>query len=390
MDSCETNEGWAISSISGEDVEVPTTRASYRVFPIWTSRFWTWLTGKPDCGEKAILKLTPFAYAVWAVLTYVAGLALATGAGRLHGAWCITALFLGWVLAVNGARRMVSTVAHQCIHRRFTGNIGVDMAVANCMAILTLTQSAKHYHDEHFRRHHHHAIFSSLHDPAGEFLLRAGFRPGLSIRSLWVRLFVAMISPRFHGIFLWSRLRSLFLGLSWKARCVGIILWSAIFAAALGSQPTSAGIFAIIVPVTVIYQNSVLLEFISEHAWFAAPKDLTQPKYIHATHSWGRFCGRRTPQRGAKSRLTFSIDWMIWSLEHLFYHLPTRLVILPGDLSQHDFHHRNPATLQWTEAAFARENDIANGDTRWPPYQEFWGLHTAIFHVFDGISKVRP
>lgn len=78
------------------------------------------------------------------------------------------------------------------------------------------------------------------------------------------------------------------------------------------------------------------------------------------------------------------VSWFLWSLEHLCYHLPVRVMVLPGDLSQHDFHHRNPATLRWTETAFAREVDIDCGDMRWPNYRKFWGLHNA---VFKGISK---
>lgn len=288
------NERWEIGLTSGEESNVLSTRASYRVFPLWSSRFWAWLTGKPDHDQKPLLQLTPVGYATCSVPTYVSGLALAIDALRLDGASSIAALLLGWALAVNGARRMVSTVAHQCIHRRFTGDLRVDFAVANCMAIMTLTQSAKDYHEEHFRLHHH-AVFSSSRDPAGVFLLQAGFRPGTSVRSLWLRLAVTLVSPRFHVSFFWVRLRSLVNGLSWPVRLIALCLWAAFFAGAFVLLPTYAGILALVIPLTLLYQNSVLLEFISEHAWFTPPDSSTLPKYIHATHSWGRFCGRRMP-----------------------------------------------------------------------------------------------
>jgi hypothetical protein len=383
------SERWVTGSTSRKELDVSSTRASYRVFPTWSSRFWTWLTGKPDGGQQPLIRLTPLTYAVSTVATYLVGLALATIASPLSGAWSVAALLMGWTLVVNGARRMVSTVAHQCIHRRFTGNVRVDFFVANCIAVLTLTQSAKDYHEEHFRLHHHHAVFSSSRDPAAAFLLQAGFQPGMAIDKLWRRLAVTLVSPRFHARFLWSRIRSLFSGLSLTGGLIGVCFWAAIYIFAVGWRFSPVGFAALIVPLTVLYQNSVLLEFISEHAWFVNVGEVEQPKYIHATHSWGRFCGRQTPTGDGQPWTGRAVEWVLWALEHIFYHMPVRLVILPGDLSQHDFHHRNPATARWTEATFAREVDVEFGDSRWPAYREFWGLHNAIKHVFNGISKAQ-
>jgi hypothetical protein len=116
---------------------------------------------------------------------------------------------------------------------------------------------------------------------------------------------------------------------------------------------------------------------------------LAQPKYVHGTHSWGRFCGRSVPARRGDNAVVYGLHWMLWVLEHALYHLPVRLVVLPGDLPQHDFHHRNPGTMRWPNATYAREDDVNEGDPRWPPYLEFWGLHNAIAHVFAGIAAAR-
>lgn len=112
---------------------------------------------------------------------------------------------------------------------------------------------------------------------------------------------------------------------------------------------------------------------------------------IHATHSRGRFCGRATPEREPSALAgVYYLAWIAWGLEHLCYHLPVRLLILPGDLPQNDFHHRNPATPEWTNAAYARAADAAFVKQGWPPYSEFWGLHCAIGHVFEQLAQLKP
>lgn len=364
-------------------------RVSYQIFPRWTSRFWTWLTGKPERGQAASVTLTPAMYATCSLLTYIAGLGLGVCSFRLSGPAFVILLTAGWILTVNGARRMISTIAHQCIHGRFSGHVDRDHAVAQCFAFLTLTQSAIDYRREHFGLHHKADVFTTAADPAARFLNDAGLAPPRRVQDLWFALFVAICSPRFHVTFLAARVRSL-LGSQpfWRQLCT-IAAWAVVLGVVCWTSSVHAAVAGLVVPVTVLYQISVLLEFISEHAWFVEPGALAQQKYIHGTHSWGRFCGRRVPSRRGESQVTHALQWILWVLEHLFYHLPVRLAVLPGDLPQHDFHHRNPGTMRWTDATYAREDDVNDGDPRWPSYQEFWGLHKAIAHVFAGIAAAH-
>lgn len=264
-------------------------RDSYEVFPWWTSRFWTWLTGRPASGQQPLFELTPTLYAVSAVTTYMAGFALTALSFKLQRGWFFPGLLCGWVLTVNGSRRMISTIAHQCIHGRFSGLERHDRFVADLFAILTLTQSAKDYREEHSHLHHRHSVFTSRKDPAGEFLWRAGFKPGMTVYSLWLSLLITLISPRFHCSFLRNRFASLARSLPMPVKAIAGLGWFTVLAGALLICPLHVLVLGLLFPIIVLYQISVLLEFISEHAWFVLAGSLDHPKYIHATHSWGRF-----------------------------------------------------------------------------------------------------
>jgi hypothetical protein len=347
------------------------------------------LTGVPEGGQSPLLIPSPWIYAMLALGTYFVGLCIGVASFKLDGVAFGLTLLTGWVMTVNGARRMISTVAHQCVHAAFSGDKRFDMAFAEVFAVLTQTQTAADYRREHFELHHRHDVFSTIDDPSAKLLWKAGFRAGASTKRLWWNLLLTTVSVRFHGAFLRRRITSQMRGaMTWQR--VGAALVMLMLLTGLVSQLSlHAVMLGAVFPVVVLYQNSVLLEFISEHAWFVEPSGLGRKKYIHATHSWGRFCGRSAPKRQGGSAVRYGLDWMRWVMEHLAYHLPVRLVILPGDLSQHDFHHRRPATPCWTTAAYAREEDVRNCDERWPSYTEFWGLHHAISHVFDGIASSK-
>ena len=79
--------------------------------------------------------------------------------------------------------------------------------------------------------------------------------------------------------------------------------------------------------------------------------------------------------------------WIRWIAATLFYHLPSRLLVVVGDLPNHDYHHRYPSTPHWTTAAYARQHDIDTGPEG-PPYQEVWGMGAAIDRVFSSWAAI--
>jgi hypothetical protein len=364
-------------------------RESYRAFPEWTNPFWTWLTGKPRHGEHPKFVLGPWGFMFCSLLSYVVGIAMALQGMFLRGWWSEAAVAVGYILAVSGSRRLVSTVVHQCIHGRFSGGRAVDHWVGEAITLVTLTQTADEYKREHFAQHHRYGVFTTQRDPAAKFLQAIGFVPGRSRRSLWGQLVLNFGSPHFHGHFLLMRLKSNFIAArGWRllASYVYLAAWVGI-AAWVGVVPV---LVAFGIPIVCLYQLSVMLEFISEHAWFVPVPALSQANDVHGTHSWGRFCGAAVPSYEAcAGPLAYFAAMLRWGGAHLFYHLPVRLLVLPGDLPQHDFHHRHPGTVEWTRAAYSRHADLASAESNGVPYKEFWGLHRAVDHVFAGITAAR-
>ena len=73
----------------------------------------------------------------------------------------------------------------------------------------------------------------------------------------------------------------------------------------------------------------------------------------------------------------------------VFVHAPQRWFVVPGDLPNHDWHHRNPsARLQWPNAAYARRDDQQQPAPQWPPYTEHWGLVNWLNKTFDALASL--
>ena len=140
-------------------------------------------------------------------------------------------------------------------------------------------------------------------------------------------------------------------------------------------------LLAFVIPVILFAQLSALLDRLGEHEWLA-PRD---PEYGHrfytAANTSARFCGAPVPARHTPLARQ-SAQWLRWSIATLCYHVPARLLVIVGDLPNHDYHHRYPSTPEWTTAAYARQRDIDSGRDGGPPYQEVWGVGAAIDRLF--------
>ncbi|WP_265284188.1 fatty acid desaturase [Verminephrobacter aporrectodeae] len=360
-------------------------RETYRVLPSWSSWFWTWLTGVPLEGERPLLVHSAKSFLLMAATSYIGGIALSIGGVMNTGGWSWVSMITGWCLVVSGARRLVSTVVHQCIHGRFSGWRKIDYVIGELLTVLTFTQTAEEYRREHFEKHHRFGIFSTKDDPSVQFLMKSGFKPGMSVKALWIRLLLNIFSPKFHLYFITQRIRSNFVHKR-PMRLVMVYVYLLIWGGALvlGWVSQEEIFFGVIVPIIFLYQISVMLEFVSEHAWLVPTQHVGHARSVHYTHSWARFCGSATPMRSAThSATSYYGCWLVWWSAQLLYHIPVRLLVLPGDLPQHDFHHRSPNTTEWPNAAYARQQHLQKNKE---PSMEFWGLHRAINHVFLGIA----
>lgn len=355
-------------------------RETYLRFPRWTQHFWTWQTGKALPGQTPLVRHTWWSYLLVTLGLFLGGLATSTVALALMFPLWYLVLPMGWALTVAGERVMVLVIAHQVVHRRFSGNGAVDHRWGETVTVLSLFHTIGDFRDEHFENHHRREVFATEADPPVQSLFDVGLRPGLSRTQLWRRAWLGFLSPTFYWRGMVGRLSSNLRSSRWRR--LGFIVWFGAWASVPFWLPNGLAVFflAFVVPVIFFAQLSALLDRLGEHVWLA-PRDPTiDRRFYTAANTAARFCGSPVPERSAPlGRQT--VAWIRWTLATVFYHLPARVLVVVGDLPNHDFHHRYPSTTNWTTAAYARQGDIDEGPEG-PDYQEVWGLGAAIDRLF--------
>lgn len=354
-------------------------RATYLRFPAWTQHFWTWQTGKALPGQSPLLRHTWASYLAVVMVVFFAGLAVSTLAVALMFPFWIVALLVGWTLTVAGERMMVLVIAHQALHRRFAGRASADAFWGEVVTVLTVFHTFGDFKTEHFDNHHRREIFATEVDPPVQFLQDLGFRPGLSRARLWRRAWAVFLSPMFYWRGAAGRVRSNLGGGTWRRMAVAA--WWGWWLSLPFWLPHGllALVLAFVVPVILFAQLSALLDRLGEHEWLG-PRKQELGRFYTAENTTARFCGTPVPSRSLPL-VPRSAAWVRWWAATLCYHLPARLLVVVGDLPNHDYHHRYPSTQEWATAAYARQRDIDQGPDG-PPYREVWGMGAAIDNLF--------
>lgn len=363
-------------------------RESFLRFPGWTQNFWTWVTGKALPQQQPLFRHTWLSYLTVILLTFFAGLTLSGTALAFRTSQWWLMLLAGWILSLSAARYMILVIAHQCIHKQFSGRPRVDKFVGELVTVLNLYEDANTFKVEHFDAHHRQAIFATLDDPPVQSLLKLGFRPGMSKRQLWWRAIVVFFSPGFYLQGFISRLKCNLTAGKWRR--VGFSIWAGFLLSIPFWVPNGWQVLIIGfgVPVILLSQLSALLDRLGEHAWLTAPAPEHGRHHYHVSASWARFCGCAVPAASLPIWRQ-AVAWPKWLLAMLLYHLPSRLLVIVGDLPNHDFHHRYPATPDWMIAAYARQHDVDRGCEGGPPYAEIWGMWSAVDRMFESLSRAQ-
>ncbi|WP_157392022.1 fatty acid desaturase [Nocardia terrae] len=371
------------------EAESAAIRASYQRFPHWTQHLWTWITGKALPGQQPLIRLNPVTYLICDLIVLAAGIASAWWIVADEVSWLWLLLPLCWVLSTSASRVCSTVIAHHAIHVRFTHKIHRDRMIHQVLSTLVCTDDADQYYEDHINLHHRKETFATIADPTIQHLLQLRFRPGMSERALWRRLAIVIVSPKFHAEFLYTRLAQNLWRCANYRKVMGAVYLAAIAAVVTwtGTWPEFA--LAVLIPLVPLYHVVALLEFLSEHAWFKAKDLRLSGRAFHVSHSWGRFSGDPLPEPG-QPLLTALRAWTRWILRMTFYHLPSRITVVPGDLAQHDFHHRRPSTSEWVRAGYARQSDIDAGHPKWPAYTDVWGLGNSIGKVFEILANEQP
>lgn len=348
----------------------------------------TWLTGKALPGQRPLFKSTPtsqLAISVLAFLGGVAGSALAFQAAS--PGWLLLIPFF-WVMTVGNARKLHVNICHQCVHVQLYGVPALDRWICEAISTVLLVQDFRGFQHDH-KQVHHGKELATLNDADVQFLLQLGFMPGMTRQALWRRLQRTLVSPRFHLLYLYYRLKANFFTSPVYRRCMAAAFHATLLAVVLVTGSFTTYAVAWLIPLTVVFHISALLQFVCEHRWLRV-RGPEEPYQVYlARLTVGRFTGEPAPPAGLPW-IQASREWSVWTFKMLFYHLFCRTFVLIGDLPNHDFHHRHPNSAEWLMAAYARQRDIDDGCPRWKePYIDVWGLHNAIDGVFEIFSELE-
>lgn len=380
-----------LASLSGSSLPVRSSvvpqspRVSMRVLPRFLQPVLTWLTGQP-LPEQRPWRLRPTHHLLASVVPLVVGVGL--GGLLLSLGWWALLMPVPWLLTTHGMRKLRAVILHQCSHGNFLRKRLPDTLLGYIIAVLFITQEYAGYKREHVSDHHsvHHM---TMRDPTVQFLiigLKA--RPGMTRRQLWYRLWITILSPRYHVTATYARLVSHFRNTSIRYR----MLMAGVLAAQafLVTLADAWLVFSIIwvIPLVILFNASAAIRVCTRHL-FPEPGAVLAGKEALASRTQGIFLGEQVPDLQARQPRRF-LSWMRWWSRIAFVHLPARLFVMVGDAPCHDYHHRFPRSPLWANYLFARQQDLVQGHVGWPPYTEVWGMATSINAVFDTLRSADP
>jgi hypothetical protein len=197
---------------------------------------------------------------------------------------------------------------------------------------------------------------------------------------LWRRAWTVFLSPVFYWRGFVGRIGSNVRLHGW--RLAGFIVWAAWWLSVPFWLPHGLLVLglAFVVPVILFAQLSALLDRLGEHEWMTPRSPADGGRFYAAGITSARYCGAPVPARSLPLGEQ-TVAWLRWTTLTLFYHLPSRLLVVVGQLPNHDHHHRYPSTYEWATAAYARQRDIDEGPEG-PAYREVWGMGAAMDRVF--------
>ncbi|MGW1074440.1 stearoyl-CoA 9-desaturase [Streptomyces sp. NPDC002537] len=359
-----------------------------RVLPRFAQYPLTIFTGKALTEQKPLSWWTPGFHLVSAVLSMILGTAISCTGLRLSGGWLLL-LLPGWAVTLHGMRNLRMMVYHQCSHRNMYRRRGLDAAIGRATSSLLIIQNFARYSREHVSDHHaaHHM---TLRDPTVQaFLVSLDLHPGMTRRQMWRRVLGKLFSPRFHLQFAVSRARSFWHGSAPSEKTASVTLYTVAVAATVATGTWQALLIVWFVPLIPLFQLSNTLRLCVKHTFPAPDLEVRRGKEYFGSLTNAIFIGEPAPPSALPyGRRTAA--WFAWTARMLLVHAPARYLVLTGDTVVHDFHHRYPATPQWANYLFGRQEDADAGSPGWPAYTQVWGLIPAINLVFDSLSVADP
>jgi hypothetical protein len=204
-----------------------------RRLPAALQGFLTWLTAMPAPGA-AHRERTAVQHLVAAFTWTVAGLTL--GAVAFTGPEFDTALLpLALLFVCCGLGLFQVVVFHHCAHGTVFSTRERNRQVGRAISAVLLFKHFDLYQREHML-HHSAKKLLTAEDEFAQFVFDiCGLEAGIPKAELWRRIAVNVVSPLFHGRFLWRRIRASLGSHQRVHNFLGILFWVGSFALATGA-----------------------------------------------------------------------------------------------------------------------------------------------------------
>ena len=357
-------------------------RRSYEILPL--QGVWTWLTGKELPDRKEMWQSNSTERVLWSLSWVVIGVVLTTlAAVYIQSAplqilcWLIGALF-----ATSGARYIVATIIHHGVHGHLYKSQRVNKALCEILSTIFIVQPYESYRQFHVYEHHGRE-FSTFEDKDLAAIYQLGFTPGKSKSALYARFFWTLLSPKFHLVFFYGRLKSNLLGVPFYRLAMSLV-WLTSLCAIGYFAGLKITLLVLVLPFVFLYQMASLVHLLTEHVWLVR-KEGESVRDSHINNCLARFCGSACPAGFAPQ---YWGSWSKWAVMHLLVHLPCRMLFVQGSLVCHDWHHRYGSVRQWYDYARLRETHAKKlSDEQRYDYIDIWGVPNALDYVLSSLNK---
>lgn len=359
-------------------------RESMRCLANWLQPVLTELTGKPLSDEPMV-----FQWRWWSRLALTLVVMVASVVGTVliieSAPYFWVLLPATWVLTTSAARSFQTTFVHHASHDNLSRRKRLNTIVGEVLSTLVWIQPLSLYKADHLPLHHGNLALAD--DPDLRFLVLAGLRPGLTIDAYWRWLANTLVSPRFHGRYFMTRMRSNFVDAPAKRKLVVILYTAALLAIVSLTDTWFAFAIAWLIPVFPLYHVSALLQLLTKHNWVRQGHGKDNKRVVLSRLTTARYVGESTPT-GIHRSLPRMLAWIRWGLRMIFIHAAVRLFVVPGDLPNHHYHHLQ-ARGDWPNAAYA-SRDYWRNSTGAHYRVEHWGLTNWLNATFKLLAELPP
>ncbi|MDD2877944.1 MAG: fatty acid desaturase [Acidiphilium sp.] len=356
--------------------------------PAVVQPFLTWLTAKPAPGEPAAPR-KPITYVNEAVGLVFGGCVLsilALAAMNIAGPFFWMVLFAGLLATTSGLGLFQVVIFHHCSHGTVFSTRERNRIAGRLVSAILLFKHFDVYQSEHMLHHNANKLFTDE-DEYTDFVVGiCDFRTATERRVLWRRLFMLLVSPVFHGRFLFKRIQGSLGSNDRTHNLVGIATWGTLLIGGILTHTLVIVLVAWGLPLTILLQIATVFRILCEHRLPPVEVIAHRGKQLVCEATAGVFPGSYPPDTDARS-LRGVLAWSAWWANMLTIQMFVRLFVLVGDAPCHDFHHRRPGK-RWSDYIHARQADLEAGSPGFPiNYVETWGLFRAVDENFAAMAR---